>query len=348
MNILFFLLAVCGTPTAVLPIPPAQTAASLFLIGDAGLHQKDCRNKQLCNDPVLQQLEQQVALRARELGRDKVAVIFLGDNIYPAGLNPKKGSEFEAGSWRLMAQVDVARMSGVRGWFVPGNHDWNTNELGGYERITAQADFLLAVPNAAVAMRPRGGCPGPDVETLGGALSIVFVDTAWWLHPAKDRPGSPPCSATTEAAAAEALRLTLAPLDARRTIIVSHHPFEKSVGRHGTSGFGKQDFASAENRRMRTALQKAVTDAGIHPLMWAAGHDHSLQILRGDRVSIDVVSGLGYERKSTGVTCTADVVYASERPGYMVLHVPVNPAVQPRLEMWELNGPATPFSMRVP
>ncbi|HEV7921493.1 MAG TPA: hypothetical protein VGR02_11965, partial [Thermoanaerobaculia bacterium] len=310
--------------------------------------QQNCQNKPLCDDPVLQKLERHVALRAQELGPEKVAVIFLGDNIYPAGLNPKKGSEFQAGSWRLSAQVDVARRSGVRGWFVPGNHDWNTNEVGGFERIRAQAEFLAAVTDARVAMRPRGACSGPDVETLGGALSVVFVDTAWWLHPAKDRPGSPPCNATTEAAAAEALRLTLTPLNARRTIIVSHHPFEKSVGRHGTSGSGKQDFASTENRRMRTALQKAVTDSGLHPLMWAAGHDHSLQILRGEKVAIDVVSGLGYSRKSTGVTCTADVVYASERPGYMVLDIPTDPAAQPRLEVRELNGPAAPFSMRLP
>jgi hypothetical protein len=239
-------------------------------------------------------------------------------------------------------------MTGVRGWFVPGNHDWNTNEVGGFERIREEAEFLLAVPNARVRMFPRMGCPGPELETVGGALSIVFVDTAWWLHPSQDRPGSPPCGAETETEAAEALRLTLRPLDARRTIIVSHHPFEKSVGRHGTSGNGKQDFASTENRRMRGALQKAVSDSGIRPLLWAAGHDHSLQILRGDKVSIDVVSGLGYKRQSTGVTCTADVVYASERPGYMVLDVPKDKSAAPRLEVRELNGPATSFSMRLP
>jgi hypothetical protein len=340
--------AACQPPTAVPPIPPAQVAATLFLVGDAGLHNNNCQGRTLCNDPVLQMLERHVRQRAAEQGPDKIAVVFLGDNIYPRGLPAASGSERKEGIARLAAQVDVVRATGVQGWFVPGNHDWNQNDVGGFVRIKSEAAQLDGVTDARVAMRPRRGCPGPETETVNGALSIVFVDTAWWLQPAADRPVPPECPTGTEANAMSALRDALRPLDARRTVIVSHHPFEKSVGQHGTQGHGKQDFANSENRRMRLKLQQAVADSGIRPLMWAAGHDHSLQLLRGDKVGFDVVSGLGFRRSSTGVTCAADVVYASERPGYMVLDVPIDPAAAPRIEVRELNGPATSFSMRLP
>src|SRR4029453_5468538 len=58
-----------------------------------------------------------------------------------------------------------------------------------------------------------------------------------------------------------------------------------------------QAISGPGNRPMRRALWTAMEEAGAGgaaPLVYAAGHDHSLQIFRGDRaVRYSLVSGFG-------------------------------------------------------
>ena len=66
----------------------------------------------------------QAGARVRALGADRVAVVFLGDNVYPAGLRATEHAGRAEDERRLEAQLDAARRSGARGILVPGNHDW--------------------------------------------------------------------------------------------------------------------------------------------------------------------------------------------------------------------------------
>ena len=331
----------CGSRTATAAIPPDQIALTIFLVGDAGLSGKNCIHRPLCNDAVLRALQADVTARATAIGRDNVVVVYLGDNIYPEGLDT---SDRRTGA-RLDAQVDVVRPSGVRAFFVPGNHDWQRNGVGGQARIRAQAARLAAVaamPNGPrVALRPRDACPGPEVETFGRTASLVFVDTAWWLQPIQDRPQ---CGG--ENAALARLRDTLSGI-VTPVVVVSHHPFEKSAGKHGTSGFGKQDFAGSENIRMRSKLQKAVHDSSTKPLLWAAGHDHSLELLEGGKAKFHVISGTGFVRSPSTVKCSVPgLVFGVTANGWMVLEFPVDGGA-PRLEVREVPRVTPGFSRRL-
>ena len=329
---------VCGQRTTTPAIPPAEVALTLFLVGDAGLQRQDCRNRTLCNDTVLRELQADVSARAAAIGRDRVVVVFLGDNIYPEGLD---STDARTGA-RLDAQVDVVRPSGVRAFFVPGNHDWQLNDVGGQARIRAEAARLAAAaatPNGPrVAIRPGNACPGPEVETFGTTASLVFVDTAWFLQPMQDRPA---CGG--QAAALARLETTLAGLTTP-IVVLSHHPFEKSAGLHGTSGTDKQDFGGTENRKMRTALQRAVVASGKTPLLWAAGHDHSLQLLTGGVARFHLVSGTGFVRAPTRVRCsTADLAFGVSANGWAVLDFPADGSA-PRLEIREVPRAASSFA----
>lgn len=332
----------CGSRTTTPPIPQGDVALTLFLVGDAGLVRRNCVNRPLCNDSVLRALQADVTARAAAVGRDNVVVVFLGDNIYVEGLD---GSDRRTAA-RLDAQVDVVRPSGVRAFFVPGNHDWKLNDVGGQARIRAQAARLAAaaaMPNGPrVSMRPRDACPGPEVETFGTTASLVFVDTAWFLQPSQDRPS---CGGG-EAAAAARLRDTLAGI-ATPVVIVSHHAFEKSAGEHGTSGVNKQDFGGSENVRMRTTLKRAVRDSGTTPLLWAAGHDHSLQLLAGGAARFHVISGTGFNREPSNVQCgVAGLVFGVMANGWVVLDFPREGST-PRLEIREVPPATRGFSRRL-
>jgi len=330
----------CGQRSTAPPIPSEQVALTVFLVGDAGLAGRNCVHRPLCADAVLTALQADVTARATTLGRDNVVVVFLGDNVYPEGFDAAA-----ANVARLDAQVYVVRPSGVRAFFVPGNHDWNLNDVGGQTKIRAEAAHLAALAagpsGPRVALRPRDACPGPEIERFGTTATLVFEDTAWILQPSQDRP-----SCGGEAAAMDRLRTTLAGLTTP-VIVVSHHAFERSAGKHGTSGLDKQDFGGSENKRMRTMLQTAVRASGRTPLLWAAGHDHSLQLLAGGTAKFHVISGAGFVRAPTTVRCNVQgLVFGTMANGWIVVDFSRD-GTAPRLEVREVPRATSTFSQRL-
>ena len=85
-----------------------------------------------------------------------------------------------------------------------------------------------------------------------------------------------------------------------------------------------QDMSSPPNERMRSLLTVAMSraaDDGAAPLLYAAGHEHSLQVFRSDDgPRYLVVSGLGSHRKALPVGRDDDSLFAHssiERPGFV-------------------------------
>lgn len=87
-----------------------------------------------------------------------------------------------------------------------------------------------------------------------------------------------------------------------------------------------QDISGPGNKEMRRALTGAMAEAarnGGGPLLYAAGHDHSLQIFKGDRaVPFTVVSGFGSKVKVSEVRHDRTTLFAHANPanpGFMIL-----------------------------
>jgi hypothetical protein len=150
----------------------------LVLIGDAGAPLPE-------GDPTLELLA-----RWADEHLDRTTVLFLGDNVYPAGLRDSDRAEGE----RILRQQLEATTA--RKIFVPGNHDWgfawNRRYLEGV--LLEQQEFLDAWEGSDVRLEPREGCPGPvPVELvpprpgLDGGLTLLLLDLHWWLLPEEDR-----------------------------------------------------------------------------------------------------------------------------------------------------------------
>lgn len=254
------------------------------------------------------------AAMARDAARrpGETLVVFLGDNVYPEGV-PAPGAPSRAeAERRLFAQVDAVVASGARGLFLPGNHDWVKGAADGREALKRQEELVLARGRGRVLFLPRGGCPGPVTLDLPPRLSLVVLDTQWWLHPGP-RPEGPasPCAEKTEAEVAAALAVALRPPPGGQTILLAHHP-PASGGEHGglfgagdhllpLTSYRKwlvvplpligsaypllrkaglttvQDLASGPYRKMLAALAPALSAAP--PVLYAAGHEHTLQVL---------------------------------------------------------------------
>jgi hypothetical protein len=345
---LLVLLAACaGAPratTAPVPVPrPDDVETAVFLIGDAGAPAPG-------GEPVLRALSRDLAGTAAPS-----VVVFLGDNIYPRGLPPAAAPDRPTAERRLQAQLDVVLRGRGVGILVPGNHDWAEEGDDGWDAVRRQGAFVDSAGRGRVAMLPGDGCPGPAVRDIGTRLRIVALDTQWWLH-AGPRPDSAnsTCVPRGERGVIDSLRAVVDGAGDRGVVVVAHHPL-RSGGPHGgrfgwkghvfplrewrswfwlplpilgsvypaarRSGASPQDIPDPRNQRMRDALRQGF--AARPPLLYASGHDHSLQVLEGggdDGPRHLVVSGGGiYGHASHAARLRETRFVAPGRAGYVRL-----------------------------
>ena len=317
-------------PPLVPPAPPIDVddvESVVFLAGDAG-------DAQYGNSPILPAMSAAVESWAGRLGRDSaVVVVMLGDNIYPEGLRPTDSSAFEEDSARVADQIAIvggpaARRYGARLIFVAGNHDWGMKESReGMRRIRNLGEFVnrMRARGDAVALLPEAGSGMPEAIDIG-RLRIVLLDTAWWVF------GAQP---DLTDAALDRLSALLA-TEGRPVVVAAHHPLV-TAGQHGSltpvweylgiryllsrSGAILQDIDSPPYRDLRDGLE-GIFAAGPRPLLFAGGHDHSLQVIRhesGSRPRYSVVSGSASKLSSVG--WTPGMLFGAGAPGYMQLVV---------------------------
>lgn len=328
----------CATPDQR-PLPPWQPVTEpdpgavesvTFLIGDPGV--SDWQRA-----PILSEIAREVERWAEALARDSaVTVLVLGDIVYPAGMREPGTAEFADDSMHLEAQIDMvdgplAQRYGAAAYFIAGNHDWGeARGPEGKERIRNMGDFLernRARRGLNIALVPPAGEPGPEVVDVGSNLRIILLDTAWWLLAWEPmlKPGL-----------IERIEEAIASAGGRHVVIAAHHPW-RTGGPHGGivdfwSTFGirwllnktgslLQDINSRPMQDLRNALRDVFRRQGP-PLLFAAGHDHSLQVMEGVRTPDPrwiVVSGTG--SKVTDVADAPGMRFRAEKVGYMTLFV---------------------------
>ena len=300
---------------------PADIETTLFLIGDAG--EPDPRQPR--GGVPLESLTVQAS--AAPL---RSVIVFLGDNVYPDGIPEEGVAEYADARRRLEAQV-LAVPPGARGIFIPGNHDWASELPYGLFSVRRQEQLIAATARGRdLRMLPGDGCPGPETVDIG-RLRLIALDTQWWLHDYIVRDSLTRCAPTTMGEVTALLRRqVVAPGERRVVIVAAHHPL-MTGGEHGgycgvTGPFRRfagrpQDVMSGANRRMRDSIESAMSAAP--PLAYAAGHDHSLQVLYGgENVKFILVSGAGSPSKVSCAVRLRESYYTSpHRSGFMRLDI---------------------------
>jgi len=311
------------------PVPdPAVIDQVVFLVGDAGEALYD-------HTPLMPHLRDEVERWSGALAREEaVSVLFLGDNVYPSGIHDVGDPRRIQDSLHLASQVEV--MAGPnairwrnRGFFVAGNHDWgNLYGLPGLQRIKNQERMLDSAYGGRVRvdLYPEAGLPGPQVVDAGEAVRFVFLDTHWWLQAGHDH--------ILRDTVFFNVREILRGSGDRALVFVSHHPFV-SGGTHGgpvpmwrgmgllwllnKTGSLVQDLNSPIYRELQGGLESLFRE--IHqPLIYAAGHDHSLQVIEGigpEKPQWSLVAGSA--SKTGDVGPAPGMRYGADKPGYMRL-----------------------------
>ena len=308
----------------------------LLLLGDGGAPRPD--------EPVLKTLGKWARKDAA-----KTSIVFLGDNMYPEGMTERRKHE---AAERLVPQLSVVKDAGVHGLFIPGNHDWASAGTEGYSAVLTQEKFINDALAGEQNFLPSGGSPGPvalELPKVNPIVRIIVLDTQWWLHQ-HEKPEKSPKTVIEELIALLDTELPV--------IVVGHHPLQ-SYGPHGgyfdwkahffaarvikkwlwipTPILGSaypytrrhlykldQDMGGTRNKNMVAQLNRAFSTRklphqGTPLLIYASGHEHSLQVLKGDIVDYLLVSGAAASRKVTEVSSGDNTLFAHQHSGFMAM-----------------------------
>lgn len=287
----------------------------IFLIGDTGNINRHGP------DPVMETLKSHF-----DIGQHS-AVVFLGDNIYPRGLPDERNILRKDAERALIAHHEALKGYHGKVLFISGNHDWNKGRAGGYDYILRQEKYLEKLFGKTV-MYPTGGCPGPTEIKVNPNVTVVLINTQWWLQPGFRPVGqSCGCRVESEEDFFKQLEAILENNKTKRIVIAGHAPVY-SYAIHGgryklrhhlfpftifhrkayiplpligsllpiyRKFFGaKEDIAHPRYRRLRKRLIEIFKR---YPgIIYASGHEHNLQHISKDQNHY-IISGAGSKLK---------------------------------------------------
>lgn len=310
-----------------------QVIHRIYLIGDAG---------EPFENPVLTLLKKEV-----EKVGDEATVVFLGDNIYPKGLPPKGHPLRGEAEIAINGQIETVKSFDGNTIFIPGNHDWARGGKEGLQWLSIQEQYVEAALDSSDVWLPSRGCPGPVEVPVNDKITVIVMDTQWFLQKENKPTEGSDCNASTGEEVAARFQDALRRNENKKVLVVSHHPMY-SYGIHGgvfsfkdhvfpltaskslsnfylplpiigsiyplyRKWFGNiQDISHPFYRQFRdpmVALMKEHPDA-IH----AAGHEHALEHIKKDGMNY-IVSGAG-SKNNAHVKKKEDALFAENTMGF--------------------------------
>ncbi len=219
------------------PDPSLKLEHTIYLVGDAG-HAKLGETP-----PALKYLKGVLANES-----ENSSILFLGDNVYPSGLQHRDDDGRELSEHRLKVQLDALADYKGRPVFIPGNHDWGQ----GLKGLKRQQKYVNKYINKQRGIDdkddddwedyflPENGCPGPEVIEIGKKLIIIVVDTQWWLEDWNKQPKiNDDCLAKSREMFKYLFLNAVKKYRSRNIVIATHHP-PFTNGPHGGNFTAKQ------------------------------------------------------------------------------------------------------------
>jgi hypothetical protein len=332
-------------------LPPASRLEfTVFLMGDAG-------------EADLNPLEPNFRFLQSQLQEadENSAIVFLGDNIYPAGLVPEDHPERKQAEALLNAQLDLLKDFKGAPYFIPGNHDWNRMSAGGREAVQRQAKYIEDYLDNKKVYYPKDGCGDPKDIQLSDHLTLILLDSQWWLHDWEAEPEmNKGCDIKSRADFERELSEMIDENDDDNILIALHHPIYTQGSHNGHFplkehifpltylsdglliplpglgslhplvrylGISRQDKTNPVYNDLIEAIKRSIKDQD--DIVFASGHEHALEYFYEDDHHF-VVSGAG--SKHSYLKKGYDLQFGYEKEGFSKLYYYQDGSVW--LEFW--------------
>ena len=308
-----------------------EVTHTFYLIGDAGKSPMGEMN------PALKLFKKRL-----DNAKENSTAIFLGDNIYPAGMPDRKGSTqaYLAAKNNIDAQLNTLDNFKGRPIFIPGNHDWYNQGLKGLER---QQKYIEKSLDSKDVFFPEDGCAIQKIDVSDDVV-IIAIDTKWYLSNWDKHPTiNDNCEIKDREKFFEELEGLIKKNAGKTTLIALHHPMF-SYGLHGgqfsmkkqlypvgqklplpiigsfislllkTTGASPEDL----NNKNYLELRKRIITLAQYSekVILASGHEHTLQYIVEDNTP-QIVSGAGAKEGATRLMNGSK--FSTGRMGYAVL-----------------------------
>jgi hypothetical protein len=326
-----------------------------YLIGDAGNVNSEEEAKALHAFKKL----------AQKNSSSKDVVLFLGDNVYPAGLSTKNEAD---GKNKLDAQINAVKGLNGRTIFIPGNHDWYADGLTGLKNQGAYVEEALS---DSKSFQPSKGCPIEKIDITDNIVLLV-IDTQWYLTDWNKNPTiNDNCDIKSRKEFFIEVEGELKKNNEKTILVAMHHPaytngvhggfynlekhlfpFETKIPLPilGTLGaqIRTQGGVSPQDRynvRYNELMTRMITMAkGNDRLIFASGHEHSLQYIEQEGIK-QIVSGAG--SKSNPVALGKGGKFAYGKQGFAVLDVFSDGSSEVKFYSAENNEPSLLYATTV-
>lgn len=299
----------------------------------------------------------------------KTTILYLGDNLYKTG----REGEFLPGNTEankvLDAQINIAKGTGAKVFFIPGEHNWKDRSGRALENVKREEAYINNVRNKNVQFLPAGGCPGPVEYPINQNITLIVYDSEWFIGKGQ-KPGlESDCPNKTPRQFYNELDQLLSKNSDKLIILAGHHTL-KSYGIHGGYFNLKQHIFPLTDYNPNLWIPLPVIGS-VYPIarvvfntpedlhypayanmindiekvvkpypnvIFVGGHEHNLQLIR-DSAYYYIVSGAG--SKKTRVSSNKKVLYGEASLGFATLDISKNKKVQVNFYTVR-DGSATP------
>ena len=268
--------------------------------------------------------------------------LFLGDNIYPAGL-PELGDNYRAAAENMIsAQVKAVEHFKGQRIFIPGNHEWYSG--GGVLGLRRQEKYVQKVLDEN-SFFPEDGCPLKIIE-VSETIEMIIIDTQWYLENWDHHPTiNDNCVIKTREQLMLELERAVKNAQGKTIVFAMHHPMYTNSTHGGQfalekhvfpiqskipmpglaslvvliraqGGISIQDRYNQLYNDLMDRLENIATENGN--IVFVSGHEHTLQYIDNGNIK-QIVSGAG--SKTGAVNLKYKGVFAYGNQGFAVLTV---------------------------
>ena len=212
--------------------------------------------------------------QASELKGD-VTLLMLGGHLYPKGLSGNTPEDRQLMENRLRTTLDGMDDFPGKKIMIPGVQDWASGHRDGLEAVKELERYVSTYTGDSTIFYPKNGCPGPEEIALSGTVTLVIVDSQYFLHRYDKGREAEGCGAPGSSEAFALFEEIMVRNQDKHVIVAGHHPMFPNAKRASMKAAGGT-YTSGPRYHF---VKKAVVDlmADYEHVVSLNAHDFLLQ-----------------------------------------------------------------------